>query len=291
MVGGGREQGFLSLKNKLIKKFEETLAPEEIELAKKDPHSRRRPRPCGFTLHVAKGCSGGCLYCYVKPPPVRNKLSPKALVYSLLLNPRFVPRKSFIAIGAVCEPLDFPDYTKELILELLQLGNPIQLSTKEINYDLANLLRKIDTLISMCAPDEEICKKFEPRRPSLSQRLEFCEAVKGGVFIRPILPMVPLEKYLKGIEKVVEYTDRIILGNLRLIGDVPKKLGIKNLSKKYYKRKRIIEEYIRREFDVIVFRSACCSNAYKHKVICWNRCWEKGFCVRCPNRCWIRASA
>ena len=274
-------------KERLLKHYERVLSEEEIERAKRDDHARRKPRPCGFTVHVAKGCRANCLYCYVSSEPKRNELSPKALVYALLLNPRFEVGKSFVAIGAICEPLDYPDYTAELVEELIKLGNPIQISTKEVKYDLVGILKRVDCLISMCIPFDEICKKFEPNRPPPSERLEFCKEVGGCVFLRPILPNIDLKTYKKGLELISEYTDRVILGNLRLTSVVKRKLGIDKLPKKYYERKRVLEEHAK-DLGLIVYRSACCSNAYKHKVVCWNRCWEKGFCSRCPNRCWLK---
>ena len=278
------------MKEELIREYESELSEEEIEKARKNDHARRKPRPCGFTVHIAKGCSGGCLYCYVNSPPKLVDLSPKALVYSLLLNLLFEPGKSFVAVGAICEPLDYPEYTKEFLKEMFKLGNPIQISTKEVNYELAGILKKVDALISMSIPFDEICKKFEPRRPPPSERLEFCKEIGGCVFLRPILPTIDLKTYIKGIEVIADYTDRIILGNLRLTREVKKKLRISSLPKKYYERKKILEDYAK-QIGLIVFRSACCSNAYKHNVVCWNRCWEKGFCSRCPNRCWIKTSA
>ncbi len=264
---------------------------DEFERAKRDDHAKRKPRPCGFTLHVAKGCSGGCLYCYVDSPPKPASLSPKALVYALTLNPYFEPGKSFVAVGSVCEPLDYPDYTSKLLEELLKLGNPIQISTKEVNYDLVGILRKVDTLVSMCIALDDICRKFEPKRPPPSERLEFCKEVGGGVFLRPILPMIGIEEYKKSIDRIAEFTDRLILGNLRLTKTVKKKLGISSLPKKYYERKKILEEYAKKEYGLTVFRSACCSNALKHSVPCWNECWKKGFCVRCKNECFRISSS
>jgi len=278
------------LKEKIIRKYEEFLSIEEIRKARRNDHARRKPRPCGFTVHIAKGCNAKCLYCYVNSKPELVDLSPKALVYSLLLNPLFKPGESFIAIGSICEPLDFPNYTKEFLEEVLKLGNPIQISTKEVNYDLADVLKRVDTLVSMCIPFDDICKRFEPNRPPPSERLEFCKEIDGCVFLRPILPMIDLETYKKGIEEISEYTDRVILGNLRLTRNVKKKLGIDNLPKKYFEMKEELEKFAKEELGLIVFRAACCSNAYKHNVPCWNRCWEKGFCSKCPNTCWIKST-
>jgi len=234
-----------------------------LKKARRDDHSRRKPRLCGFTIHVAKGCKGGCLYRYVTSKPKRNELSPKALVYALLLNPNFEVERSFIAIGAICEPLDYPNYTSELIRELLKLGNSIQISTKEVNYNLIPLLKRVDYLISMCIPFDEICRRFEPKRPLPSKRLEFCREVGGAIFLRPILPMIDIETYKKGLERITEYTDRVILGNLRLTNVVKRKLDISTLPRDYYERKGILERYARKELGLIVYRSACCSNAYK----------------------------
>jgi len=269
----------------VIRRYERELGEDEIRRARMDDHARRKPRPCGFTVHIAKGCRGGCLYCYVDSRPKRTELSPKALVYSLLLNPRFEPGRSFVAIGSVCEPLDYPDYLRELIEELLKLGNPVQVSTKEVNRDLSDVLKKVDALVSMCIPFDDICRKYEPNRPPPSERLEFCKEIGGGVFLRPILPGIDVRMYEKGIEVIAEYTDRVILGNLRLTESVRRKLGISKLPKRYYEVKERLER-LAKDIGLIVFRSACCSNAYRHGVPCWNRCWEKGFCSRCPNKCW-----
>jgi len=274
----------------LLRRYESELGEDEIRKARRNDHARRKPRPCGFTVHVAKGCRGGCLYCYVDSPPKPIDLSPKALVYSLLLNPAFEPGKSFVAVGSVCEPLDYPEYVAELLKELLKLGNPVQISTKEVNYDLTGILRRVDALVSMCVPFDELCRKYEPKRPPPSERLEFCREIGGGVFLRPILPTIDLKTYMKGIDLIAEYTDRIILGNLRLTERVKRRLGIDSLPKRYYERKAMLEKYAK-DLGLVVFRSACCSNALKHGVVCWNRCWEKGFCVRCPNECFKISSS
>jgi|GEM_PF-2603392 len=72
-----------------------------IETVRRDSHSRRSSRPYGFTIHIDEGC--------------------KALLYSLLLNPRFEVGRSFVAIGSVYELLNFLEYTKER--DLLQRGS------------------------------------------------------------------------------------------------------------------------------------------------------------------------
>ena len=272
-------------KEKIIKKLEKEISEEEIEKAKRNDHARRKPRACGFTVHIAKGCDANCLYCYVNTKPKLIDISPKALLYALLLNPKFEVGKSFVAIGAICETLDFPDYTKEFLDEITKLGNPVQISTKEVNYNLAKTLRRVDALVSMCSAVDEICKKFEPKRPPPSERLEFCKEIKGGVFLRPILPNVSLKDHFKSLEIIADFTDRVILGNLRLSKEVKRKLGIKELSKKYFEIKRKLEDYAK-DLGLLVYRSACCSNAYRHNVVCWNKCWEKGFCSSCPNACW-----
>lgn len=272
-------------KEKLLRLYEAEFGREEVEKARRNHHARRPPRPCGFTVHIAEGCSGGCLYCYVRSEPKLVELSPKALVYSLLLNPKFELKKSFIAVGSVCEPLDFPEYTREFLQEVLKLGNPTQISTKEVNYEMRDLLKKFDTLVSMCIASDELARVFEPKRPPPSERLEFCREIRGGVFLRPILPMIEIDVYKKSLERIAEYTDKVILGNLRVTGEVKKKLGIERLTKDYFRRKEILEKYAKEELGLIVFRSACCSNALKHEIPCWNECWKKGFCSNCPNEC------
>lgn len=206
------------------------------------------------------------------------------MLYAPLLNKKFEPRKSFVAIGSICEPLDFPEYTKSFLEEMTKLGNPTQISTKEVNYDLARVLKKVGALVSMCSAQEEVCRKHEPNRPHPIERLDFRREIRGSVFLRPILPSVSFNDYCKSIEIIADYTDGIILGNLRLTDGVKRKLGVSALPKKYFEVKERLENYAK-ELGLIVYRSARCSNAYRHDVICWNKCWEKGFCSSCPNRC------
>ncbi len=55
----------LKRKALIISELAEKLRPESIDRAALDHHARRRPIPCGMTIHTGVGCSYGCVYCYL----------------------------------------------------------------------------------------------------------------------------------------------------------------------------------------------------------------------------------
>ncbi len=181
---------------------------ERVE-AERDHHAKRRPRPCGMTIHTGIGCNVGCLYCYVpdmgfplKPRPY--PLSGLQLVYALALNPYFIPgpQGTLLAFGSVTEP--FLPETLERALEYLKatrdhLGNPQQLSTK-MALGEEDVERLVDSLepranILLTVTTIRYAARLEPRAPPPAERFRFARMlVERGfevtLFLRPIIPGV-----------------------------------------------------------------------------------------------------
>lgn len=311
-----------SFKREVLLKVKEKLKPEEEILARRNHHAKRKPRPCGFTVHVGYGCTNRCSYCYIQDmgfsftTPKPHPLSGLGLVYALLLNKHFTPGLygSFIAVGSITDP--FHPLLLPRTLEFIEnaakyLNNPIQFSTKhyintKVAEKLASYSLRINPLITIVTIRK--AKLLEPNAPPVELRLETVRnlrkaGLKPMIFIRPIIPGVTDTE----IEEIVELAAKhgaiaAVLGSLRVTRNILNRLGkvidtkpitsrIKKIPKNReqvyvntYDIKVKIEETTRK-LGLIAFRSACCANAYTSSVPCINKCYEKGKCVNCPNSC------
>ena len=197
----------LLAKRRLLSEIAGLIGPEGVEKARKDPHSRRRPRPCGLTIHPGFGCPNACLYCYVgdvlgtgpiEPRP--NRLGGHELSCALLLNPYFVPGRmgTFLALGAICDP--FHPALMEKTLDIMAsfasfLGNPIQFSTKmALDRELIERLpREVPICPLITITTIERAEELEPRAPSPWERLRTIRELRRAglkpiLFLRPLLP-------------------------------------------------------------------------------------------------------
>ncbi|MDK2384540.1 MAG: radical SAM protein, partial [Candidatus Korarchaeota archaeon] len=200
--------GALIEKERAIDRLSSMLDPEERREAERDPHARRRPRPCGLTIHTGTGCSYGCVYCYVPDMgfPMRPRPYPLAaeqLAYAVAINPYVAVGRhgTLLALGSVTEPL-LPE-TRDRALAYIEalrgfLGNPAQLSTKAyIDAELAGELAGRDPSISILVSLSTLrmASRLEPGAPSPRERLEgIGNASRRGLhvslFLRPIIPGV-----------------------------------------------------------------------------------------------------
>uniref|UniRef100_A0A7J3ZJY0 Radical SAM protein n=1 Tax=Fervidicoccus fontis TaxID=683846 RepID=A0A7J3ZJY0_9CREN len=284
-----------------------TLSEREVEEARRDPHAKRRPRPCGLTIHPAVGCDRGCLYCYV-PSIIGegsikiNPLSPEQLVLSLLENPYFLPgaNGTLLAVGSVTEP--FLNETVTLkTLEYVRafrrlLGNPVQIATKP--YYSAELVR---ALVDAVEPRASIlvtivtlkhAKLLEPRAPEPEERFEFMRAlVKGGLsaslFLRPIVPGTTEMEAKEVLERTLEAGVRsVVIGTLRVNWEILDRLRALSASYKHIlSRVREVPtgsmqvaiegsdlkkkvEGMARRLGFVVFPSSCSANVMSHDLSC-----------------------
>lgn len=274
--------------------------------ALRDYHAKRRPRPCGMTVHTGIGCDYMCSYCYiidmgfkwgVKPYP----LSGLELVYALASNPFFVPgpNGTLIAIGSVTEP--FLEKTREKTFEYIEaiskfLGNPIQFSTKSrLSIDEAKRLRSLDPGISplVTIVTMKYNKVLEPKAPSPEERLETIEnlaraGLKPILFYRPIIPGISEKEYREVLEKakksgaigVVAGSLRITKRILTLLHNIgfntdeilrrARKLprGAEQVDIDTTDIKKKILDYAR-SIGLETFPMACMANIYTHNKICY----------------------
>ena len=121
--------------------LERRLSLTSIERARLDFHAKRRPRPCGLTIHSCIGCPNQCAYCYIQDIGfdfIEAKpygLNGDELSLALLYNPWFMPRRvgTFLAFGSIADPFNpkCVDKSIEYFMKVhALLGNPCQFSTK-----------------------------------------------------------------------------------------------------------------------------------------------------------------
>lgn len=308
-------------KRELIKVYESQLPDESITRAKNDPHSKRPPRWCGITVHVAHNCPYKCIYCYIqdmgfkhtKPKPY--PLNGKELVLALLYNKAFFPGTTgtLIAIGSVSEPLAVPDHFLEYLTEISKLGNPIQFSTKAyIGKKMAEKIKeiekgyvsKINPLVTIITLKHD--KELEPFAPSATKRLETISnlrevGLRPVLFLRPIIPGINTGE-IKEIMLAAKEAGAIgvVLGSFRITKRILSNLREAGFdTTEVEKRLRIIddkqravplpekEDYVKlaRNIGLIPWKSACCANSWNSGVPCASACFIDGPTTRCPNLC------
>ncbi len=292
------------LKKEIIEELESILPRSSLLKARRDPHSRRKPRPCGITIHPGHGCPLKCLYCYIYDMSFPDRvtsypLNPLEIVYALAINPYVVPTKTLAAIGSVTEPFlpEVKDRTISYIKEISKwLQLPVQVSTKMvITHELARKLSfvhpQLSVLISITSL--KMHKVLEPLAPSPELRIYGGkEAAESGLrvdlFLRPIIPgltenevhdllkLVKINKFKGVVAGSLRVTKRILekLGGVGVsieelierAGRVPIK-GKKQVSIRSDDIKLLIKTIARRE-GLEYLQSACAANILAHKMSC-----------------------
>ncbi|RLF05445.1 MAG: radical SAM protein [Thermoprotei archaeon] len=297
----------LSLKELLYKKIllkkqlEEKMSKESILKAKNDYHAKKRPRPCGFTVHSVIGCSFRCIYCYIPDMGFSFSsakpygLTGEEIVYALLENPYFLPGRhgSYIAIGSVGEPFHpvGVNKTMEYVSAFSRyLGNPLQFSTKMyISNELAKRLASfrnisISSLITIITTEKSHI--LEPNAPSVASRLESIRNLKKNnlhpvLFLRPIIPGVNDDEISTILKDARRYgAEGVVIGGFRVTREILERFensGLetseirKRLKGKLADNKQISiytrdlkEEvvYEAKRNGLVPFLSACCANTY-----------------------------
>ena len=256
-------------KEALKERVRRILGPEGYKRAKEDPHSRRRPRPCGLTIHTAVGCPNKCTYCYIQDMGFSftqakpYHLKGEELVLALLENRHFLPgiEGTYLVFGSISDP--FLREAKPRTLEYMErisryLGNPVQFATKAyISEELARRLSNMKLILSPLITVVTIHKwrELEPNAPDPEKRLKTIrnlrrEGLYPFLFLRPLLPGINEDE----IEEIIEYSKRsgavgVVVGGFRvshLILERLRKMGfdIEPILRRIKKRRLLGREQV-----------------------------------------------
>ncbi|MEM1560852.1 MAG: radical SAM protein [Ignisphaera sp.] len=300
----GKVLELIEEKKHIANKIRKTLSIESIKKAKQDHHSKRKPRPCGITIHTGIGCSMACSYCYIYDMGFPAKVKPYPLtelelVYALAINPYVVPRRTFAAYGSVTEPLllETRDKTLKYIANVYHwLNLPSQISTKiAIDEELAKKLKKAEPRISVLVTlvtisKAEVLERFAPNPLERLMGIEIASKydVPVYLFVRPIIPGVTDKEIHAIIKYGAEYNVKgIVLGALRTTHSIIQRLRNKGINvdeiirriprypkdheQIHVKSNDIIQKAkkIAQDYELKVFRSACMANVDSHNEYCY----------------------
>ncbi|MEM4700422.1 MAG: radical SAM protein [Candidatus Nezhaarchaeales archaeon] len=285
-----------------------------------DGHARRRPRPCGLTVHTCVGCPFACTYCYIDDLGFpRGKAQPYSLsgeewLLAIASNPFFLPgpHGTYLSFGSVCEPLYGPclNVTLSYLSKVRDhLSNPCQISTKaslgdeEVERLARSLPRLINVLVTIITLNRS--HELEPKAPSPQERLETLKRLRSKgipsfLFLRPLLP---------GLESEVDD----LLSEAKQAGAVGVVIGGLRLSQKIYDRLKLLKIDVPRprgrlvdvpqpglkklvieaakEKSLPVFRSACCATTFSITLLtgvnvpCAGLCFTSRLCTGCSVGC------
>jgi len=303
-------------KERLLARIAGEIGPGGVERARRNPHSRRRPRPCGLTVHPGFGCPNACLYCYVgdvlgtgpvEPRP--TGLGGRELSYALVLNPYFVPGRmgTFLAFGAVCDP--FHPALAEKTLDIMAsvaslLGNPMQFSTKmALSPELIGKLpREAPVCPLITITTLEKADKLEPRAPSPWDRLETMRELRRAgfkpvLFLRPLLPgliereaddIISEARYAGAVGVVVGAlrANKPILNRLKRVGlyeEVARRLGKRE---KHRINRGELVPVPSSDLKRLVLEAAREAGLTGFKAACCANAFVAG--VPCTGLCWLR---
>lgn len=298
---------YSTYRSRVLNRILDTFGSDiDINKANKDPHAKRKLRPCGLTVHTGVGCPLSCIYCYIYDMGFNHEiktypLNPETLIYSIALNPYLLlgPYGTFLALGSVTEPFlnKIKNYTIKLIKLIREyLKNPTQISVKMVINDddiskLYNSDPNLSILYTLVAFNT--LKKLEPSSPSINDRMEFLSKLikygfKPTLFIRPIIPGITD----KEINLILKHAwdigiTSVVFGSLRVTNNILRKFYafpsvyqaiMSRITRMPRGREQIPIrtrdlklrlESIAINYGFIVFPSACAANVYTHNLSCY----------------------
>ncbi|MEL5898513.1 hypothetical protein AAGC94_10585 [Clostridium sporogenes] len=263
------------------------------------------------------GCSGGYSYCYLIreledfSKVRKNKYSINDMISMIKKDDRFILGRegTIISIGSYCDifPLnnkEFRDFSLEWISKLLQIGNPVQIISKN-KLPLEKILEikksikfENQLLYSTTITSFSNYEKIEKNSSSLGERLiTSMQFKKNGIptnlMIKPFIPKltkVDLDKFKNTISS--NYFDYVVVGELYITKNSLSSGEVRVLDCTENQKYEIIEG---KELDTFfyeiskntnkVYRKSSCVNANLLKVqnLSYINLKKENLCIDCGN--------
>ncbi len=163
-----------------------------------------------YTINPYTGCSHGCRYCYATfmkkytghAEPWGGFVDVKVNAAALLERQLSRAKKGTVILSSVTDPYQAAESKYKLTracLEVLSRSDfSVEVLTKSPlvtrDVDVMRAFGTIEVGLTISTDDDAVRKMFEPRAPSIEQRLRALEilhraGVRTYVFIAPLLPM------------------------------------------------------------------------------------------------------
>ncbi|MEM3700412.1 MAG: radical SAM protein [Candidatus Bathyarchaeia archaeon] len=183
-----------------------------------------------YTINPYVGCEHGCTYCYARfiKRFTHHKEKWGEFVDVKLNAPILLQREMHkknvgrVWISGLCDPyqpLERKYGITRSCLEILSRKNwPVTIQTKSTlilrDIDLLQKHKNIEVTLTITTADEEIKQIFEPKAPSIKERLQTLEklhsaGIKTSVMIAPLLP-----KAEGLVKEIVGKVDRVLIDKM-----------------------------------------------------------------------------
>jgi DNA repair photolyase len=162
-----------------------------------------------YVMNPYIGCEHGCTYCYARyikkftghTEPWGSFVDVKINAPTLLRQETLNKRVGRVWVSGFCDPYQPIEgrynLTRRCLEILLKRGWPVTVQTKSTlilrDIDILKGNKNIEVLLTITTADEKIKQIFEPKAPSIKERLKTLEelhlsGIKTGVMIAPLLP-------------------------------------------------------------------------------------------------------
>ncbi|MEM0058497.1 MAG: radical SAM protein [Candidatus Bathyarchaeia archaeon] len=211
-----------------------------------------------YVVNPYVGCEHGCTYCYARyvkrftghTEPWGEFVDVKVNAPTLLQWETRRKKVGRVWISGLCDPYQPLErqynLTRRCLEVLLKRNWPITIQTKSTlvlrDIDLLRGHDNVEVVLTITTADEGIKRIFEPKAPSIKERLDTLErlhlaGVKTCVMIAPMLPGV------EGlIEKIVGKVDHVLVDrmNYHYADWVYRRHGLEYaMTDKYFQRKKV----------------------------------------------------